>query len=191
MAEKKKQNQPKHHASKSRAAAKVRRKKIIKAISKGKTNKQAGIDAGLSPKTASAQVTEILKEPETQRSFQQMLADMCPDDFHSQTYRECMEATKVISANVIAPSGEGMSDAHGTTKDFIDVPDYQTRLRAADSVSKLKGYISEKVIFPDKNGEAQQIGSLFTNMELATRMAFILKEAAKRKKANAKRSGKD
>jgi len=191
MAEKKKQKQPKHHAGKSKLIAKARRKKIIKEIIAGKTQKQAGIAAGLSPKTAEGQVCEILKEPEVQRTFQQMLSEMCPDDFHSQTYRDCMEATKVISANVIAPGGDGMADAHGTTKDFIDVPDYATRLKAADSVSKLKGYISEKVIFPDKNGDPQQVGTLFTNMELATRMAFILKEAAKRKKADAKRSGKN
>jgi hypothetical protein len=48
-----------------------------------------------------------------------------------------------------------------------------------------------KVVFPDENGQPQNIGGLFTNMELATRMAFILKEAAKRKKADAKRSGKN
>lgn len=182
---KKKQVQPKHHAGKSKSVVNARRKKIIKSIQKGKTLKQAGIDAGLSSKTADVQVCQILKEP----SFQELLSKVCPENFHSQTYRDCMEATKVISANVIAP--EGMADAHGTTKDFIDVPDYATRLKAADSVSKLKGYISEKVIFPDKNGEPQQIGSIYTNMELATRMAFILTEAAKRKKADAKRSGKN
>lgn len=191
MAEKKKQNQPKHHASKSKEIAKLRRKKIIKDIAKGKTKRQAGINAGLSPKTASAQVTAILNEPETKKSFQQMLIDICPDDFHSQTYRDCMEAMKVISANIIALSGEGMADAHGTTKDFIDVPDYPTRLKAADSVSKLKGYVSDKLIFPDKNGDPQPVGGLFTDMELATRMAFILTEAAKRKKADAKRSSKN
>lgn len=48
-----------------------------------------------------------------------------------------------------------------------------------------------KVIFPDENGKPQQVGGIFTNMELATRMAFILTRAAKRKKADAKRSGKN
>ena len=181
--QKKKQVQPKHHAGKSKMAVQARRKKTIKAIQKGKTLKQAGIEAGLNPKSADVQVCQILKEP----SFQELLKTVCPDAFHAQTYRDCMQATKVISANIIAPEA---ADAHGTTKDFVDVPDYATRLKAADSVSKLKGYISEKVIFPDKNGDPQPIGGVFTDMELATRLAFILTEAAKRKK-NAKRIGKN
>ena len=54
---KKKQNQPRHHAAKSKVACALRRKKILKGLMEGKTQKQAGIEAGLSPKTADKQVS--------------------------------------------------------------------------------------------------------------------------------------
>lgn len=140
----KKQNQPKTHASKSKAACKIRRRKIIRALAEGKTNKQAGIEAGLSPKTAPAQVTAILKEPETQSTFQELLKEVIPDDLQTSKYLECLNATKCISAMVVAPGGEGMKDANSMTKDFVEVPDYPTRLRANDSISKLKGHLIER-----------------------------------------------
>lgn len=40
---------------------------------------------------------------------------------------EGLDATKVVACNIIAPDGEGMKDANSMTKDFIDVPDHQTR----------------------------------------------------------------
>ena len=141
---KKKQNQPKTHAAKSKAVAAARRKKIIKAIIEGKTQKEAGIAAGLNPKTAESQVCNILKEPQVNKTFLDILNEQIPDDFHANVYREGMEANKVISANIIAPGGDGMADAHSMTKDFIDVPDHPTRIKAADSVSKLKGLIIDK-----------------------------------------------
>lgn len=44
-----------------------------------------------------------------------------------QVAQDGLEANKVISCNVIAKNGEGMSDANSMTKDFIDVPDHQAR----------------------------------------------------------------
>jgi len=143
---KKKQVQPKTHAGKSKQATKLRRKKILNSILNGKTQQQAGIEAGLSPKTAPAQVTAILKEPETRATFFDLLHKAVPDDFHANTFRECMEATKVISANIIAKGGEGMADAHSMTKDFIDVPDYAVRRASAVDVAKLKGYTDDNPI---------------------------------------------
>lgn len=140
----KKQNQPKKHAGKTKAIVQARRKKIIRAITEGKTQKEAGVEAGLNPKNAESQVCNILKEPQVQRTFLEILNETIPDDFHSNVYREGMEANKVISANVIAPNGEGMADDHSMTKDFIEVHDHPTRIKAADSVAKLKGLIVDK-----------------------------------------------
>jgi hypothetical protein len=140
----KKQVQPKKHAGKTKAVVQARRKKIIKAIAEGKTQKEAGIEAGLNPNSARQQVGEILAEPCVQKTFLEILNEKIPDDFHSNVYREGMEANKVISANVIAPNGEGMKDANSMTKDFIEVPDHPTRIKAADSVSKLKGLVVDK-----------------------------------------------
>lgn len=38
-----------------------------------------------------------------------------------------LRAEKDISCNVIAQDGEGMKDANSMTKDFVKVPDYNTR----------------------------------------------------------------
>lgn len=145
MVEKKKQNQPKHHASKSPAVAKLRRKKIIKAVYvDGKSEQQAGIEAGLSPKTANSQVSKILKEPQTQITFKQLLDKVIPDDRLGAKYDELLNSKKVISAMVIAPGGEGMKDAGSMTRDFVEVDDCAVQLKCADSIAKLKGHLVEK-----------------------------------------------
>jgi hypothetical protein len=41
-------------------------------------------------------------------------------------------------------AGDEMKDANSMTRDFIEVDDYATQLRAADSISKLKGHIVDK-----------------------------------------------
>lgn len=154
---KRKQNQPKHHANKTRVASKLRRKKIVKAISEGKTRKEAGIIAELSPKTAESQVSQILAEPKVVESFRQLLNKAVPDDYQTVKYREILDATKIISATIINSQGDGMADAHSMTKDFIDVPDYPTQLKANDSISKLKGYLVER-----------QLGDINFNFSLLT-----------------------
>lgn len=125
---KKKQVQPKTHAGKSRLISKFRDKKIIMDIIAGKTQTQAGIDAGLSPKSAPAQVVAIMKKPESQATFRELLNKACPDDYQTLKYKEIMEATKFVG------------------EDMILMPDYPTQLRANDSVSKLKGYLDDKAI---------------------------------------------
>lgn len=128
MKEKKKQNQPKHHANKSKSACKLRRKKIIKALAEGKTNQQAGVEAGLSPKTASDQVSQIISEPKTRSEFQKLLDDAVPDSELATKYKALLESKKCISA----------------MWDFVEVDDCAVQLKAADSISKLKGHLVEK-----------------------------------------------
>lgn len=72
--------------------------------------------------------------------------------------------------------------------------DHGTRLKAAEMATvllDLKPAEKKKIEFPDENGKPQKIGGLFTDMERATRLVYLLDQAAKRKKADAKRSGKD
>jgi len=147
-----KQNQPKHHAVKNKVAVKARRKKIVKAISEGKTNRQAGIEAGLNPNNADNQVSQILSEPKVKACFAAILDKVIPDERLSNKYSDLLECTKVISANIVSINGEGMKDADSMTRDFIDVPDYATQLRAADSVAKLKGHLKDK-----EKGDGPQI----------------------------------
>jgi DNA-binding CsgD family transcriptional regulator len=120
-----KQNQPKTHALKSRVACKLRRKKIIKALAEGKTNKQAGIEAGLNPNTAHSQVSQILNEPNVQSSFKALLDAAVPDKLLTAKYNQLLESKKVISAMV--------------------VDDCAVQLKCADSISKLKGHLIDNI----------------------------------------------
>jgi hypothetical protein len=62
-----------------------------------------------------------------------------------QKLSEGLDSTKVISANIIAPSGEGMKDADSMTKDFVDVPDFATRHKYLETGLKLRGHLKEKL----------------------------------------------
>ncbi len=128
MAEKKKQNQPKHHAGKSRLASAIRRQKIIKAIAEGKTQKQAGIIAGLNPNNAESQVCNILKEPQVKVTFKDLLDKVVPDTVLAAKYNQLMESKKHISV----------------MNDCVEVDDCPTQLKTADSISKLKGHLTER-----------------------------------------------
>jgi len=57
---------------------------------------------------------------------------------------EGLDATKVISCNIIAKDGEGMADAHSMTKDFIDIEDYPTRHKYIELAFKVRGLLRDK-----------------------------------------------
>jgi hypothetical protein len=64
--------------------------------------------------------------------------------------------------------------------------DHRTRLTAAAlavAVLDLKPPENKKIEFPDENGKPQQIGGMFTNMERATRLIFLLDQAKKKQDA--------
>jgi hypothetical protein len=76
------------------------------------------------------------------------------------TISDALEANKPISCNVICQSADGMADAHSMTKDFVDVPDWANRLKAADMAARLKGMyppekkkIEEEVTWKDSEGK--------------------------------------
>lgn len=131
----KKQVQPKTHATKNRAASALRRKMILAAAIAGENIRDAAIATGLSPKTAGSQASMILKEPQVIKSFQDLLDEVVPNERLTKKYGDLLEATKILSINSTDPDG------------MIDVPDYPTQLRAADSISKLKGLIVDKQAF--------------------------------------------
>lgn len=178
-----KQKQPKKHACKSKVAVALRRKKIIKDILAGKSHEQAGIDAGLSAKTAGTQVHDILKNPEVQSQFKAFLDKIVPDERLAEKYGALLESKKCISALIVAPGGDGMKDANSMTRDFVEVDDCPTQLKAADSIAKLKGFLIDKHIFPDESGKPQAIGgAIFSDIERANRLVYLLDQASKRAK---------
>ena len=121
----------------------LKQRKLIKARAEGKSLKECGKIAGYSESSAESIACKEFKKEQVSQAFQELLDRACPDSFLADTYKDGMTATKVISAMVMA--ADGMKDANSMTKDFIDVPDYPTRIKAADSVAKLKGYMVEKV----------------------------------------------
>lgn len=138
--------QPKTHARKTRAASQLRRKKIIKDILAGKDRQQAGIDSGLSPKTAASQVSKILSEPQIKNALLAEMEKIGMDDaFFAQQHRELILGTKIISATIIVPgSGSDLQDAGSMSKDFIEVPDLQAKVKGLEMAYKLTGRFTDK-----------------------------------------------
>lgn len=86
-----------------------------------------------------------VEQEEEINKLDQTIEKFLPTDKVLSTIAESLDANKTISCNVIHQSGEGMADANSMTKDFIDVPDWGNRLKAADMASRMKGmYPPEK-----------------------------------------------
>lgn len=145
------QIQPKTQAPKSKLAVKMRRKKIIKALAEGKTQQEAGIIAGLSPKTAGQQVQKTLSNPIIANA---LIAEMekagVTDELLAERLHTLLFGTKVISANIFAPGspipggGPDLADANGMTKDFVEVPDNVALAKGIEIACKIKGQFTEK-----------------------------------------------
>lgn len=87
---------------------------------------------------------EIDKIDNLPNEIDRLLEQYLPDKDILQTIKEGLTADKVISAMVV--SGSGMKDAHSMTKDFVDVPDWSNRLKAADISLRVKDlYPKEKI----------------------------------------------
>jgi hypothetical protein len=119
----------------------AKRKKLIKGIAEGKTQRQAAKEAGLNECHAST----ILKEPQVIATIQSLMAKHgLDDDSLLIAHKELINATKVVSA-------VGNKDAGASTVDFIDVPDFQARAKGIEMAYKLKGAFVDKkeVTFPE------------------------------------------
>jgi phage terminase small subunit len=118
---------------------------LLQLIAEGKTQAEAGKLVGYTAKSAGDQVSRMLSNPQTQREFQKILEKIYPDDRLADKLIEITEAQKVISATIINKSGD-LAAADSMTKDFIEVADYPTQLKAAELIAKLKGHLSDKVL---------------------------------------------
>ena len=138
-----KQVQPRHHAPKTRAASQIRRKKIVKAILDGKTRKEAGVAAGLSPKTAQSQVSQILAEPNVKTSLLRALetAGLTDADIAQQHI-------KLLNGKRYLPIRGDVSNfppaAPGDIPGYIAVPDLQAKAKGLEMIHKLEGAYTEK-----------------------------------------------
>jgi hypothetical protein len=116
----------------------IKQRKFLKNLAEGCTQKDAAIKAGYSKRSAKAIATENLTKPSLRTPFLQMLESKGINDARlADSIAAGLDATKVISCNVIA--AEGMADANGMTKDFVDVPDFMARHKFVDTCLKLRG----------------------------------------------------
>ena len=90
------------------------------------------IEEGYSPNTAKTpqKITES-------KSWQQLLEDELPESLITGTHKEAFLATKTISART-------MGNADERTDDFVDVPDWQTRIKAVELGYKLRSRLTER-----------------------------------------------
>jgi len=136
---KKKQVQPRHHAAKNKQAATQRRKTIIKGILEGKTNKQAGLDAGLSPHTVESQISRILKEPQVKNGLLAAMEKIgLTDEYLAKKHKQLAEGKRYLPARGGHP---GSAEAPG----YIAVDDCQALAKALDIAHKLAGRYVDKM----------------------------------------------
>lgn len=120
----------------------VKKAKYLKErVVKRKSIRKAAKSAGISVATAA----RAEKDPAIQNAMARALEKAgATEDKIAEVVARNLDAQKVISANIIAKGGEGMADAHGMTKDFIEVPDGAVQLKAAELAGKFRGDFIEK-----------------------------------------------
>lgn len=123
----------------------AQRKYITQRV-KGNSTRKAAKEAGISHATA----MRAEKDPRIKSAMAKALDKVgCTEKKIAQTVLEALDATKVISANIVrkgatASERDGMKDADENTKDFVDVPDFQARIKAAELAGKFRGDFIEK-----------------------------------------------
>lgn len=130
------------------------------------------------------------------------LAAEAAKDAMKETERLCKKAgltkSKVLKriregldAHVIKATYDKDMSGFAYSKPLVD---HNVRLDAAKlAIELLRMKPPTQVEFPDETGKPQRLtGDVFTDMERATRLVYLMNQAAKRKKADGKkRGGKD
>ncbi len=102
-------------------------------VENGGNVSQAMLDAGYSPNTA--HTPQKLTES---KGFEELRDQYLPDDDVFLAHKESLEAMKQLSVR-------GGRDANAGSDDFIEVPDYPTRLKAAELAYKVKGKLKDGI----------------------------------------------
>lgn len=132
---------------KTREYTSLKREKLIKNLLSGKfkTLKAAMLDAGYSENTADDQAARLVGSSRVCTAMQEAMAkDGVNENRLTKIISQGLDATKVISAMVVAPSGDGMKDANSMTKDFIEVPDFLARHKFLETALELRGDYPDK-----------------------------------------------
>lgn len=123
--------QPLKHAAKTRAMSHLRRQKLIAAALDGRPLRQVGLETGLSPATVDSQVSNIMKEPQVQQAFAQILEESGLDSkFLANKLRELIDAKTVL-----------FFQHQGQVTDQREVPALETQRKTAELACRLYGYL--------------------------------------------------
>jgi hypothetical protein len=71
------------------------------------------------------------------KSWEMLMDEYIPESLIAKTHKEAFEANRTISV----VSGK---QASGGTTDFVDVPDWQTRMKATELGYKIRGKLTDK-----------------------------------------------
>ena len=113
---------------------------LAKHLMEGSTRGEAMLAAGFLPSVAKSK-TKRCDAPGVQTALAEALEKAGGSKSRiADVLVAGLDATKVISAVVIASDGEGMKDAGSMTKDFVEIPDFQERRKAAMDISELAGW---------------------------------------------------
>lgn len=106
----------------------------LQLIKEGVIPTKAMKQAGYSDKTSEAPGQNLLRSAAAKGIIEQYKAEYLKvgitPQYMAQKTAEWLEAKKAVSARITG------KDADSQTDDFIDVPDYQTQLKAAEMVRK-------------------------------------------------------
>lgn len=120
----------------------IRDRLFAKSLLEGNTPTQAMRDAGYAESTALARQSE--KVGQVAETIQELMDRKgITDSRLLDVLNRGLDATKTISAMVMAKNGDGMADAHSMTKDFIDVPDFAVQHKYMETGLKLKGHLKD------------------------------------------------
>ena len=126
--------QPKHHARKDKITGMLRRAHILKAAVEGKDLKKAAIETGISPKSASQQVSMILKEPAVRASFAMIMEEAgLSDKFLAEKVKALVDAKQTL-----------YFQKDGIVTDSREVEALETQRKTLELATKLKGHLREQ-----------------------------------------------
>jgi hypothetical protein len=121
---------------------KAKEKAYLGQRAKGKSIRKAAKASGVSVATAARAEADPRIRSEMAVALEKAGAGK---DKIAEVVARNLDAQKVISANILNKSGEGMAEAHSQTKDFIEVPDAMAQLKAAELAGKFRGDFIERV----------------------------------------------
>lgn len=92
------------------------------------------------------------------KSWEMLMDEYIPESLIAKTHKEAFEANRTISV----VSGKL---ANGGTTDFVDVPDWQTRMKATELGYKIRGKLTDKIDHTTNGKDLEAVLVKFINNE--------------------------